>query len=455
MDNSIMCLEDVIDHNNFKLLTIKNISYFSVVRIIIGIMYDSFFSLLIPYTQMFSLTPGSIALLSNMYNFGALTGSIFINVPLIVLSKKAIVYVCCFIIVIVFVIQALIENYYVFLLCRFILGNIETIIYIFGNDIYIEYLPVKNRGVLMALPNVCMQIGPLIILFLVYFITPTFDHHYIKYVLLIASVIPLILGILYFLFITDGIKDSILNGKSSKAVEILKNNNVSKDKIDAYITQVKDLQGKSGITENKSSLLDLFKNLKYRKLILATMGIKFFSTFLSRGLSAGIPFVIKKYSTKDNTVNDSGNNALVISMIWGYLISLLKPLLSSINDYPSLGRIGSMKLTAILSALISLLMIFDLNYLSILSGLTFSFMGANSLISYCYVSEIFPSNLRSSSLAMMTFSSAIAGFLSQTVYIYLSFYSFELLVIVSVVVSLLDYMCCLMLNKETLGKALV
>ena len=191
---------------------------------------------------------------------------------------------------------------------------------------------------------------------------------------------------------------------------------------------------------------------------IACIGIKVFSTMLSRGLSIGVPFILKNSkefsnsNDSNNSLKSDKNNNLLKQIILGNLTSLFKPILCLLNDLPYLGRLGTLKITSIFSSLFVLLILINPEYITIYSGFAFSFMGANSISIYNYVTECFPSDLRIEALSMMTTTSAIAAMITQFLYVYMSYYSVYYVVYFSSFIGICDFLFCFLLDKEPMGK---
>lgn len=444
-------LEHIIPKDIFFKLTLVNISLYCSIKLLFGLFYDTFFYLLVNYKSQYNLTPTLTSTLSNMYNYGALASSLFIHFPNKFLSKKQIVCLGILICLFTLILQALIEHIHILFLCRFIHGTMETILYIYANDISVEFLPVKNRGFLISLPNFFMQLGPIISLLTIYVISPKFEEKMIKYALLVMGIFPLLIFILYYKFIEESPNELLENRQYEKYKKILLKFKVLEKEIDNNINNhLSKTSLLSNDTQSKhESFSSLFK-MKYLKLTIAVLSIKFFSTFLSRGLSAGAPFFIKNHIQQSD--KSSNGEEFIINMILSSFISMFKPFISLINDFPSFGRIGCMKITAFISFLFCCFMLINIKYLSFLNGIIFSFMGANSLISYIYTTEVFPFELRKSAMAGMTLISAVSAFISQSFYINISFISYEIMVYVSICIAFINFVICYLLDIETQGK---
>lgn len=467
--DKLITLETILNTKDFKKQTKTHLTLYFFLKLLIGINYDSFFSLLIAYSSLYNLNKTQIGIVSNSYNIGSLVSSIFISYPKKYIStKKQIVLIATFCAFLTLLATALFEYLYFLIACRFVLGMLENYIYIYALDILVDFLPVKNRGFLLGIPYIGMQIGPIVVMIIVYITNPEFNPLMLKNSLIIISLIPLIIYIFYNKLIKESPESFInsddaylakkriyeLNTDHSGYIEKKAND------IEEYIQQLKikyknNFSIKDNIkNNNKSSFFNLFKS-KYIKMSIACVGIKVFSTMLSRGLSIGIPFILKNNKDISNYKNLNSetnvNSNLLIQLIIGNITSILKPILCLSNDIAIFGRLGTLKITSLLASFFTLLMLFNTNNITVLSGLAFSFMGANSISIYNYVTECFPSELRIEALSLMTITSAIAAMITQVLYIYLSYYSVNFLIYFSCLIGLFDFAFCFLLDKEPMG----
>lgn len=442
--------ESLVPQLNFRRAAYANLFSYSITKAVIGMMYDSFFSFVVAYSSLFSLTASSIGFTTNVYNVGALLASIFIRYPKRYLTSVHIVALSLLVVSITFILQALIVNYFFLVFFRFTLGLMENYIYVYSLDIAIEYFPAKLRGRMMSISYVAMQLGPLAMLLIIRSVSSEdININNIRTCLLISSLIPLSCAFHYFFSVKEGPKSLVLAGRSSEAIKLineLSDKSCNKEKLNQFIDNCQAENEKKDLATENNSLKQLFTS-RFIYLSITLLLLKIFSTVVSRGISIAVPFLLnQQQNSSDVKIN------MLYEMIIGNIIIMMKPFLSTINDIPALGRLGSLKLTAFISAISCLFMLYDIKYVSVLGGIAFSFMGANSILVYNYAAEVYPNSHRISGNALMTLSSAIGALVTQYLYVYLAIQGLFVTVFFSFLICILNLIACCTLTEETLGK---
>lgn len=319
----------------------------------------------------------------------------------------------------------------------------------------IEFLPVRNRGKVMVLVYVIEALGVCLTGGLAWWLIPTFGQKGWRY-LIIATSIPNFVGVAYrLLFHIQSPRFLIAKGKYKEArVVFEKMARFNGKKLDDFmpsdcnfedIVQL-DIVKKRSFMDSLSSLLFMFKRPFFR----TTFFLSIINVTESGAYYASSIFLL-------SVLKDLGNDPYFTAFIGnlGQIPGIV--LMSIITDWPRVGRLNSLRLFSFLSAVsFGFFAAFrDQVATPVLTILIYFSMTPMISLLMTYVSEVYPTEYRSSSLgyynnlgsAFNTFIPFLGGYLSDVsvhwVYptVWAGMFLFQLLM-------------SLFLNRETVDKNL-
>ena len=262
----------------------------------------------------------------------------------------------------------------------------------------VEFLPVRNRGKVMVSVFVIEAFGVCLTGGLAWWLIPTFEQKGWRY-LIIATSIPNFLGVAYrLLFHIQSPRYLIAKGRYQEAKLVFqKMARLNRKDLNDFLpinSNLEDvvqleIEKKSSFLESLSTLLSMFKRPFFRTTFLTSI---IFVTENGAYYASSI-FLL-------SVLKGLGNNPYFTAFI-GYLGQIPGILLMSIvTDWPSVGRLNSLRFFSFMSAIsFGLFAGFEdpiaTPVLTIL--IYFSMVPMISLL-YTYISEVYPTEYRSFAL---------------------------------------------------------
>ena len=204
-----------------------------------------------------------------------------------------------------------------------------------------------------------------------------------------------------------------------------------------------------------------YKVLFYERLKYTTIYICILKTCTSFYLY-GWPIALSILNTNNIKNNNKDNfNAGNYPVIYSYLIlalnSLPIPIICLISDISFIGRLGFLRLNSLFCLIISLLFEFtkdNTEIFSILLGIGLMLNGSTSAVIINYATEIYPTKHRPIAIVFVNLVTSVAGTIGVFIYIQLSQYSINSVIIFSIIVTILGFISSLKLKEETYGRLL-
>ena len=262
----------------------------------------------------------------------------------------------------------------------------------------VEFLPVRNRGKVMVSVFVIEALGVCLTGGLAWWLIPTFGQKGWRY-LIIATSIPNFIGVAYrLLFHIESPRFLIAKGKYEEARKVfLKMARLNGKDLSDILPNTKKFEDvvqlekvkKTSFLESMSTLLSMFR----RPFIRTTLIMSVIFVTENGAYYASSIFLL-------SVLKDMGNNPYFTAFI-GYLGQIPGILLMSIvTDWPSVGRLNSLRFFSFMSAVSFGIFAAYRNDIAtpVMTILIYFSMVPMISLLYTYVSEVYPTEHRSFAL---------------------------------------------------------
>ena len=448
-------LDSIIHDYGYGKITLIAVSCLFLSLLTEGIEFSLFSVYLIPLTSFYSFTSFQVQLISS---------SMFISIGLGSMSSGYIsqkfhritpIKILYFFVIMFHFCMALINNIFIFALCRNLIGFLIGIIIPIQFNLTAEYLPIKYRSFTMSSVWIGWNAGQMINAFLMMAFMPNLEKEKVVICLLSMEIFCIFAFTMNLLFLRDSPRNLLMNVKTNEATTT------------AYdiLNQMRKENGKSILTDEDKCLInsqllmsgdgtkmdghisEMFNN-KYK----LTSCLLILSWFLNAMITYGLLLVYSLTLQKIHRNHPQMNSEIVASSTLTSIAVLPSNLFAGIfSEIEFLGR----KKAMILGNLCPLLTIFlSIKFTSLISfwfALSYIFISISYTIVNTYTAEVYPTMIRDKALGVMFTAARIGGFLSQIIFIELINLHLFLPYYFSMVVSLICICLIYCLPYETYG----
>ncbi len=316
----------------------------------------------------------------------------------------------------------------------------------------VEFLPVKNRGKISVLVLLIGSIGTAVSTGLAWWLIPNYTIGW-RYYIMACGVPMLLVAIFRLVFYFESPRFLITRGKTKKAWKVFCI--IAKFNLKNLTNYISFEEFKHAMERNQTKpkqnviliqLIEIFKP-KYLRITLALTVINITESFGYLSSQLFLPEFVEELNVDKYFV-------VLISAL-AQIPGLL--LMSIIIEWPRIGRLNSFRLFALLSALFFLLLAIIQTNVSIPVLVVFIYFSScpNLSLIYTYVSEVYPTQIRSVSTAyfytLQALSYLVGAFISNAV---LSVPFHWLFPGVWSVIFCIQFVAALVLNYEPYNKKL-
>lgn len=445
-------IDNFIEQHENSTLILKHLFGNTLINMIYGISMISFYITIIPYMKIFNMDSLSISILSNCFFLGAFISPFYINAWEKVTSKKLLIAFHCLFLFLIQIWESFNTSLMNLYIIRVLVGISANVVYCESCAILVEYLPSYYRGILFNLPSFGMRISPLFTLLLFYVFDPSLNPN-IQTILIISSIIHLIGFFTFFFSIENGPRNLIINRRYDEAHVLLNQLAkvpVSEVKFTRIINEIHLANHHELDSENEvPSFASILKNKK----ILWLSFLIALSKFASSMVSSGWPLAIAIFLDKDLFITDDDQASKIGHLTVISLSMLFQPLVSFISEVPTLGRLGSLRLSALLFFVFCLFLFWVQNkYFYFIIGISLLFCQTNSSLLFSYTNEVFPTKYRNQANYIVSTSDAVACIVANFVFVNLAIQSVDNTIIFSAILCGINLGICLILKIETLNQ---
>jgi MFS transporter, AAHS family, benzoate transport protein len=409
--NNDAVIDSILDSRGYTLYTCRVILLIVLILAVEGLHMNIFSSLLIPLTSYFNMSQSQIQLVSGILFIGVGLGSFASGTTAINYGRPMMINGFLLIIFIFNIIIGLTRNYIFFALCRFTIGFGVGLVVPIALNILAEYLPLKNRSLVLTGVWAGWSLGSLLLSCTMLIIMPNLEVSKVGYTIVVSSFLTLLTLILTFFLLKDSPRNLILMNKEKEAVEqieILANRKLRDEEIQRMINEVR-----SGNSEVGSSILDIFgKKFLYLTILLTC--IWFINSIITYG-----PYLVYTLTMKAlNQQSDESHRQIIINQIVVNSINLPASLFGGIlSEISFLGRNKATSLTLFLSFISGIFLITVPSKFAVFFGILQAFIGIAFNTNTTYSCEVYPTKIRDHALGFLFFCTRIGGFSSQVLYV--------------------------------------
>lgn len=415
---SMPVIDQILEDRGYRIDTFKNIFLCFCVLCIEGLEMTQFSLMIIPLKGFYLVSDKVMGMISSTIFVGVGVGAILSGY---LSSKWGRTHLINFFLFVIFAsnaLTALTASYVLFGILRLFIGFGLGLIVPISINLLAEYLPIRNRALVLTSVWIGYGVGCLYLLLAIFFIMPNYEVDKVKFTLFISSLFPF----LTFLFNCTNLRDSprnlILRGETEEAFEILEKiqkaelSDASKARI---LREVK--QGNVHIgTRSQSHFFEIFRG-KFTKLTILLASVWFIDSFVTYGTGIIQSFTLKSLGAMEKYENKE----IIIKQIIITMISSTGTIFGgSLSEVSFLGRNKTTVLTFILSASFLLLLTFFSNLFTWFLSFAQFFWSIALNVNTTYSCEVYPTHIRDHALGFLFFSTRLGGFVSQLIFIYLN-----------------------------------
>jgi AAHS family benzoate transporter-like MFS transporter len=411
--NKFSFIDSILESQGYNLNTWKVILLVSLVLMVEGLHMNIFSSMLIPITSYYNLNPSQIQIISGLLFIGVGLGSFVSGSTTVKYGRPIIINIFLLMIIVFHVLMSLTSNYIIFTLCRFLVGFGLGVIVPVSLNLLAEYLPVKNRALVLTGVWTGFPIGGLFLLYSMLWIMPNLEVTKVGYTLLFTSILPLLCLILTFFFLKDSPRNLILMHNEKEAIEQLEA--IAGRRLTTIEIQQICYEVRSGTNaELTKSLTEIFSN----KFLILTILLSFI-WFLNSVVTYG-PFLVYTLTMKAlGQKSVSSNREIILHQITVTLINVPANILGGIfSELSFLGRKRATYLNFFIALIFGIFLFVFPKHFHVFFGLIEAFVGIAFNISTTYSCEVYPTKIRDQALGYLFFCTRIGGFTSQILYMY-------------------------------------
>lgn len=343
--------------------------------------------------------------------------------------------------------SSFINEFYLFLVMRFIVCTFVGVIKMIACSFLIEWLPKKNRSLVMSFTQI-YSVGNIVINAAALLCIENNQLVHWRW-LIRSSCILTLAAFVFLLFSYESPKYLLSKMNFKEGLQILEKIGKKKNIVltEADKEKIKEEITKEEAHHVETSIKEMFRGI-FLKTSLLLLGIKIMGSFINAGNLYVLPFLLGSSSRKgsDPSKNPSFNQ---YDAICGYFLSNLiavpSPILRGIlSEIKFLGRKYTLFLSCLLGTLGIVIAIIFFESLSYTSGFARMAFTATTALLNIYTVEIFPTKIRTLSLGFINASTRIGPILAPFICAYLeqiqflgSFYFFGLIGILCGILTLL------------------
>ncbi len=368
-------------------------------------------------------------------------------------------YAVCMLLIAMFLFaSALSTNYGMLIVLRGIssigVGGIISLLH----PVLVEFLPVKYRGKVTILTGLAQGIGSCIAGGIAWWLVPRYTENGWRFFIVVTAIPSLVVFIFRIIFRVESPRYLMSHNKTERAWETLclmaRFNKMSLEEIiskDDFLLILQQCVNTGDMSKDYSLLhkfMYIFK-YPYRVRTLCLLVIYNTQQMAYFGYTLFLPTLLTNLGVNPYFVSFVGFTAQIPGIL----------LMAIITEWPEFGRINTLRLFTLMSAIFFMLFAFIQTVVSIpvLTVLMYFSMAPMKTLLLTYISETYPTEIRTMATAFFTASSSVNGIWLPFVSGYLADLSQMYTWLSPTVwgsVLLLQFGISLLLRRDTLGQAL-
>jgi len=427
-EEDIPVIDQILNKYGYGPKTWLQIFLFFIYTAYEGFSLAYFSIILIPFTELYNLEGIEVQIISSIIFIGVGIGS-FSSGSLSKSFSRIITLKIVFpILVLLFFLMGLIKNIYVFTIIRFFIGFITGIYLPISQSIFIEYLPVRLRGMTISLDWNGFNIASIIIICIMLIIMPNLEKQYLSKTFMILGGIHLVLYIFQIFLVKDSPRNLILKNKEDEGIEILEEYHgrpFTRETKEKILNQVK-----MGINKEVSSFKEMFNN-KFLKTTILVAILWFLVSAITFGTLIVSSLTSKQIEIKEAKENSVINNRrILVDQLILQIINLPFSIIAGIfAETAILGRKFSIIIPSLLCIVLFFLCSILTSQFALIYGIALGVISIAFSLTGIYSNEFYPTQIRDYAMGFMYASTRLGGFLSQIlfllfdkIYIFLPYY---------------------------------
>jgi MFS family permease len=445
-------IDQIFENYGYGFITYKT---FFVVFFIIALQgfHLTFMSnMLIAIQDYFDMSDDHVKFISGLTFLAVGLGSISTGYITKKFKRMTILYIGTFILAVGHICLGLTSNILIFAIIRGVAGVAIGIVVPISLNLLTEYLPIRYRAVMLNSIWLGFDIGVLLLLLLMLLIMPGLEKYKYSETILYSSILSVFSFFLLF-FIKDSPRNLLINGEEQKAFDILNCLNrkeLTEQEMEVILRDSKGEMGKA----LRGSFKDIFNKDFRRITVLLALNWMILSV-LSYGPMLITSKTIGEIEKEHIHSGGTAERDIIINEIIIYCIYFPSTLIAGlISEIPKLGRNKSNILSLVLCLVFNILIISNYSNYEIHFGIYLFFNGMAFSVSTTYSCEVYPTKVRDIAIGFLFFSTRVAGFISQIIFVSLHNWYVWLPYYVCIALNVLAIVTIALLPVDTYGKPL-
>lgn len=409
-------IDQILDQYGYRYKTWIKISIFLALVVVDGLVMTLFNNIIIPFDIFYNLSNINLQIVSGILFVGVGLGSMSTGWMASMFMRHNSLRVCFLFLCIFYFLLGWSQNIFLFAILRFMVGFFNGILIPIGQNLLAEYLPIKNRAMVLTSIWIGFGVGSLLFNFIQFQMMPNLEASQLNNTLLLSAIIPAALYIYVFFLVNDSPRHFILKDQENEAFKILEDLNEEPldDRTRAKIIDEVKKSVVTGQPENKFT--QIYQDKYLRTTVLLSILWAIFSILnYGPGVISSITMAALGEEVKKT------NNQVLVNLTILTAVNTGVPIIGGfLSEVPTLGRKMSMIVGLSFGILFVLLCCIFPGQFSIFLGLAIGFFTVPFNIIGAYSSEIYPTKIRDFAVGYMYCCTRMGGVLSQFIYIGMS-----------------------------------
>jgi AAHS family benzoate transporter-like MFS transporter len=410
--------EKILDkiHNKYGYgwIVWKNFILSFLVLTLEGFHMTFFGNMIMPLQHYFNMQEKELQLISSFFFIFVGIGSFITGYLTEKFHRMTIMHIALITIALSHFTMSFSTNALMFTSLSMVIGLSMGIIVPISFNLMTEYLPIKNRSIMLTSVWLGYGIGQLYILLIMLFIMPNYEKKELPLTILLSSTLSIFTLLISLFWLKDSPRNLILCENHEEAFHILEQlhgDRLTENEKHLIIYQTKG----NNLEHTDVSISEMFsKELKLTSILLIAIWVIYAVVFYG-------PYLISSLTMHDLGQTESGTNRdIIVKQIIIGVVSLPSNAIGGFfSEIPYFGRNKTTNISMMIAILFNILIITNYTNYEIHFGL---FMATNAIafnVNNTYSCEIYPTRIRDVAIGFLFFISKIGGGVSQFLYIWL------------------------------------
>jgi MFS family permease len=419
-------LNKIMENSGYNLVTFKAIFFAFLFCFIEGFCMLFFSNIATAFQQYYQISNEMICFISAILFLGIGLGCTTVSLLLKIMTRRNIILMSVFFLLLSYTIIGLIRNLIVFIIFRFISSIFLGFYMVLTFGILAEYLPVRFRGFIMNFIWYNFKLGAIYFLLFCKVYIPNLnydpsnktipqDFHTAIFSIVYVEFIALLL---IFFFLKDSPRNLFINNKKEEAGEILEyyvKRKLTNEELDAIYNNL--INSGENLKIAKKTDYKLLFSRRYLKFTIIMFAIFFLFCFNFYGINISLPIILEKIISSEKNSKEKKSPKEINSLINYYLIMMISALLTGvIAELKFIGKKYSEIILISTATIFSILSLIFKSHFQIFISISMMLNSGCFNLHISWTAEIIPTKIRDLGFGFFLGGSRVGAFISQFIF---------------------------------------